>query len=92
MFQYKPDGEVTFRTAQDAQGLPAPVMQDPMHYPHATGYMAPGMLPTVSALFVRLVALRVIVIGAAGRANGTVFPVAGRREFEGGHGEACAQP
>ncbi len=45
MFQYKPDGEVTFRTAQDAQGLPAPVMQDPMHYPHATGYMAPGMPP-----------------------------------------------
>ena len=53
MFQYKPDGEVTFRTAQDAQGLPAPVMQDPMHYPHATGYMAPGMPPrrSKSALF-----------------------------------------
>ena len=45
MFQYKPDGEVTFRMAQDAQGLPAPVMQDPLHYPHNTGYMAPGVPP-----------------------------------------------
>ena len=45
MFQYKPDGEVTFRMAQDAQGVPAPVMQDPLHYPHNTGYMAPGLPP-----------------------------------------------
>ena len=42
MFQFKPDGEVTFRMAQDAHGLPAPVMQDPLHYPHNTGYLAPG--------------------------------------------------
>lgn len=42
MFQYKPDGEVTFRMAQAANGLPAPVMQDPIHYPHNTGYLAPG--------------------------------------------------
>jgi len=26
-FQFKPDGEVTFMMAQDAVGLPAPVMQ-----------------------------------------------------------------
>ena len=42
MFQYKPDGEVTFRMAQDAVGLPAPLMQDPIHYPHGTKFMAPG--------------------------------------------------
>lgn len=43
MFQYKPDGEVTFRMAQDAVGLPAPLMQDPIHYPHGTKFMAPGV-------------------------------------------------
>jgi hypothetical protein len=43
MFQYKPDGEVTFRMAQDANGSPAPLMQDPMHYPHGTKFMAPGV-------------------------------------------------
>ena len=42
MFQNKPDGEVMFRFAQDANGLPAPVMQDPLHYPHGTGFLAPG--------------------------------------------------
>lgn len=42
MFQNKPDGEVTFRFKQDASGLPAPVMQDPLHYPHGTGFLAPG--------------------------------------------------
>lgn len=47
MFQYKPDGEVTFRTAQAANGLPAPVMQDPIHYPHNTGYLAPGAIPYI---------------------------------------------
>ncbi|KAA6416704.1 MAG: hypothetical protein FRX49_13315 [Trebouxia sp. A1-2] len=41
-FQFKPDGEVTFMMAQDAVGLPAPLMQDPMHYPHGTKFMAPG--------------------------------------------------
>ncbi len=45
MFQYKPDGEVTFRMAQDAVGLPAPLMQDPIHYPHGTKFMAPGASP-----------------------------------------------
>lgn len=44
MFQHKPDGEVTFRFAQDAAGLPAPVMQDPLHYPHGTAFLAPGPL------------------------------------------------
>lgn len=42
MFQFKPDGEVTYRMAQDAVGLPAPLMQDPIHYPHGTKFMAPG--------------------------------------------------
>ena len=42
MFQNKPDGEVMFRFSQDANGLPAPVMQDPMHYPHGTSFLAPG--------------------------------------------------
>lgn len=42
MFEFKPDGEVTFRFAQDASGLPAPVMQDPLHYPHGTKFLAPG--------------------------------------------------
>jgi hypothetical protein len=27
MFQFKPDGEVTLRFAQDGNGMPAPVMQ-----------------------------------------------------------------
>lgn len=27
MFEFKPDGEVTIRMAQDANGLPAPLMQ-----------------------------------------------------------------
>ena len=44
MYQYKPDGEVTFRMAQAANGMPATVMQDPIHYPHNTGYLAPGAI------------------------------------------------
>lgn len=44
MFQNKPDGEVTLRFKQDANGLPAPVMQDPLHYPHGTYFLAPGPL------------------------------------------------
>lgn len=44
MFQNKPDGEVMFRFSQDANGLPAPVMQDPLHYPHGTAFLAPGPL------------------------------------------------
>ena len=27
LFQFKPDGEVTFRFAQDGNGMPAPTMQ-----------------------------------------------------------------
>ena len=44
MFQFKPDGEVTLRFTQDASGLPSPVMQDPLHYPHGTAFLAPGPL------------------------------------------------
>ena len=44
MFQNKPDGEVMLRFAQDANGLPAPVMQDALHYPHGTAFLAPGPL------------------------------------------------
>ena len=34
MFQYKPDGDVTFMTFQDAHGMPITTFQDPLHYPH----------------------------------------------------------
>lgn len=44
MFQFKPDGEVTMRFSQDAQGFPAPLMQDPIHYPHGSAFLAPGPL------------------------------------------------
>ena len=42
MFQFKPDGDVTFMTFQDAQGLPITTFQDPLHYPHNTKFLAPG--------------------------------------------------
>ena len=42
MFQYKPDGEVTIMTFQDAVGTPITPFQDPLHYPHGTGFLAPG--------------------------------------------------
>lgn len=42
MWRWKPDGEVTLRYAQDAQGAPLPLMNDPLHYPHGTKFMAPG--------------------------------------------------
>ena len=45
MFQFKPNGDVTLTKAQDAVGLPAPLMQDPIHYPHGTKFMAPGAPP-----------------------------------------------
>ncbi len=45
MFTYKPDGDVTLTKSQDAHGLPAPLMQDPIHYPHGTKFMAPGATP-----------------------------------------------
>lgn len=51
MFQFKPDGEVAFRMAQDAVGLPAPLMQDPIHYPHGTKFMAPGPLLSLFAVW-----------------------------------------
>ena len=44
MFQHKPDGEVTMRYLQDGSGFPAPVMQDPIHYPHGSAFLAPGPL------------------------------------------------
>ncbi|KAK9803569.1 hypothetical protein WJX72_000735 [[Myrmecia] bisecta] len=47
MFKFKPDGEVTIRMAQDAVGLPAPLMQDPIHYPHGTKFLAPGPMGQV---------------------------------------------
>ena len=36
MWRWKPYGEVTLRFAQDAQGKPVELMQDPLHYPHGT--------------------------------------------------------
>jgi len=42
MWRWKPDGEVTLRFAQDARGAPVSLMNDPMHYPHGTKFMAPG--------------------------------------------------
>ena len=42
MFKHKPDGDVTFTTLRDAEGKPVPVFQDPLHYPHGTGFLAPG--------------------------------------------------
>ncbi|KAJ9507502.1 hypothetical protein QJQ45_006474 [Haematococcus lacustris] len=44
MWRWKPEGEVTLRYAQDANGAPLPLMQDPLHYPHGTKFMAPGPL------------------------------------------------
>eukprot|EP01024_Parvocaulis_polyphysoides_P074653 TRINITY_DN962_c1_g1_i1.p1 TRINITY_DN962_c1_g1~~TRINITY_DN962_c1_g1_i1.p1 ORF type:complete len:420 (+),score=62.65 TRINITY_DN962_c1_g1_i1:188-1447(+) len=42
MFRWKPFGEVTIRHARDANGTPINTMQHPLHYPHNTGFMAPG--------------------------------------------------
>ncbi|BDA41949.1 probable phosphatidylinositol 4-phosphate 5-kinase 8 at N-terminal half [Coccomyxa sp. Obi] len=44
MFQYKPDGDVTFMAVQDAKGIPISTFQDPLHYPHNTKFLAPGPL------------------------------------------------
>lgn len=44
MWRWKPYGEVTLRFAQDASGAPVELMQDPLHYPHDTKWMAPGPL------------------------------------------------
>ncbi len=42
MFEYKPDGDVTLMTVQDAAGIPITTFQDPLHYPHHTKFLAPG--------------------------------------------------
>jgi len=43
MFRHKPDGEVTFgQNFRDSRGVPITTFQDPLHYPHGTGYLAPG--------------------------------------------------
>ena len=40
MFQFKPDGEVTARFAQDGNGMPAPVMQvRPVAVHHGAGWL-----------------------------------------------------
>ncbi len=52
MFEFKPDGDVTFMMVQDEQGFPAPVFQDPLHYPHGTKFLAPGLSPV--HLYLRL--------------------------------------
>ena len=43
MFKHKPDGDVTFMKLRDRNGVPVPVFQDPMHYPHGTKFLAPGI-------------------------------------------------
>eukprot|EP00955_Chlamydomonas_euryale_P105777 365661-Chlamydomonas_euryale.AAC.62 len=42
MWRWKPYGEVTLLYSQDGQGVPVELMQDPLHYPHGTRFMAPG--------------------------------------------------
>ena len=49
MFAYKPGGTVANFT-QDGSGLPAPLMQDPLHYSHGTKFLAPGPLGQCFAL------------------------------------------
>jgi hypothetical protein len=49
-FTYKPGGAVATLATQDETGLPAPVAQDPLHYPHGTKFLAPGPLGQCFAL------------------------------------------
>jgi len=42
MFRWKPGGYATHLKAQDANGLPLNLLQDPLHYPQGTKFMAPG--------------------------------------------------
>jgi len=42
MFQWKPDGEVGPWLQRDANEVPVQAQQDPLHYPHGTGYLMPG--------------------------------------------------
>lgn len=44
MFEHKPDGAVSTSMTHDGSGAPAPLMQDPLHYPFGTKWMAPGPL------------------------------------------------
>ena len=49
MFQHKPDGEVMLHRT-DAQGTPAPTLQDPLYYPPGTKWLAPGPLGQLFSL------------------------------------------
>lgn len=42
--------QVTLRYAQDGRGQPIDLMQEPLHYPHGTKWMAPGPLGQVHPL------------------------------------------
>ena len=44
MFEHKPDGAVSTSLTHEDGGAPAPLMQDPLHYPFGTKWMAPGPL------------------------------------------------
>lgn len=48
MFRYKPDGDQSLSRSVDANGFPTQLMQDPIHYPHGTKFMAPGVHPTLA--------------------------------------------
>ena len=43
MFEHKPDGQVTLFNTRDGKGVPIVPMQDPLHYPHGTGFLMPGV-------------------------------------------------
>jgi len=50
LWRWKPYGEATLRFAQDGAGAPLALMQDALHYPHGTRWMAPGPLGQVHPL------------------------------------------
>jgi len=50
MFQFKPDGDVATMKAQDDHGFPVELLQDPLRYPHGTGFLAPGPMGQCFAL------------------------------------------
>lgn len=50
MFQFKPDGDVAVMKAQDGHGFPVELLQDPLRYPHGTGFLAPGPMGQCFAL------------------------------------------
>jgi hypothetical protein len=43
LFRYKPDGMAQI-FYQDASGIPVRTLQDPLHYPYGTSFLAPGPL------------------------------------------------